>query len=254
MNLKHEKAMFAYSRAARTISIAILLGAFACSSTPASAKSAAAREGKATPALLPSLQKYAQGLPAAFDAIPADRKPQLEKLALFIKTQRDSGQTARLVFICTHNSRRSHMGQLFATAAAAHYGIDRVESFSGGTEATAFNPRAVAALKRAGFSIDNPGGENPHYKVKFAAKLAPVEAFSKKYDDAFNPTKGFAAVMTCSHADKNCPTVAGASLRVPVHYEDPKAADGTPEEAAAYDARAKQIATELFYVFSRVKR
>ncbi|MDX2020906.1 MAG: protein-tyrosine-phosphatase [Deltaproteobacteria bacterium] len=213
----------------------------------------AAGEGKAKPVLLPALQKYVQALPAAFDAIPADRKPQLEKLALFIKTQRDSGQTARLVFICTHNSRRSHMGQLFATAAAAHYGIDRVESFSGGTEATAFNPRAVAALKRAGFSIDNPSGDNPHYKVKFAEERPAVEAFSKKYDDAFNPTKGFAAIMTCSHADKNCPTVAGASIRVPVHYEDPKVSDGTPEEAATYDARAKQIATELFYVFSRIK-
>lgn len=253
MNLKHEKTMFAYSKSC-SISLALLLAGFACHAAPASAKSDPASEGKSTPALLPALQKYVQALPAAFDEIPADRKPQLEKLALFIKTQRDSGQTARLVFICTHNSRRSHMGQLLASAAAAHYGIDRVQSFSGGTEATAFNPRAVAALKRAGFSIDNPGGENPHYKVKFAATRPPVEAFSKKYDDAFNPTKGFAAVMTCSHADKNCPTVAGASLRVPVHYEDPKAADGTPQEAATYDARAKQIATELFYVFSRVKR
>lgn len=145
------------------------------------------------------------------------------------------------------------MGQLSATLAAAFYGLDRVEAFSGGTEATAFNPRAVAALERAGFQIENPGGDNPHYKMRFAENRAPVEAFSKKYDDAWNPKSGFAAVMTCDHADKNCPTVAGATLRIPLHFVDPKASDGTPEEAATYDERAKQIATEVFYAMSRVK-
>ncbi|MGB8295040.1 MAG: protein-tyrosine-phosphatase [Polyangia bacterium] len=212
-----------------------------------------AKDNSASAQISPALQKYIEGLPAGFDAIPADRKRQLDKLALFIKTRRDSKETARVTYICTHNSRRSHMGQIFATLAAAHYGVDRVEVFSGGTEVKAFNPRAVAALERAGFAITNPGGENPHYKVTFASNRPAIEAFSKKYDDAFNPKENFAAVMTCSQADKSCPTVAGATLRIPLHYEDPKESDGTPTEAATYDARARQIATEAFYVFSRLK-
>lgn len=222
---------------------------------PAAASKPHAPPGSSTePArLLPELRTFAASLPADFAAIATDRKRQLEKLALFLKTRRASGETAKVVFICTHNSRRSHMGQLFAALAAAFYDIDRIESFSGGTEVTAFNPRAVSALERIGFRTVNPGGDNPHYKVTFAQNRSPIEAFSKKYDNDFNPDQGFAAVMTCDHADKNCPTVSGAALRIPLHFVDPKVADGTPQEAKTYDARARQIATEVFYAFSRIK-
>ena len=203
--------------------------------------------------LLPRLKTFADGLSAGFSSIPADRKRQLDKLALFLKARRTSGETAKVIFICTHNSRRSHLGQITATLAAAYFNIDRIQAYSGGTEVTAFNPRAVAALKRIGFQIENPGGENPHYKVTFAENRNPIEAFSKKYDSNFNPDKGFAAVMTCGHADRNCPTVSGATLRVPLHFVDPKVSDGTPEESETYDARALQIATEVFYAFSKIK-
>ncbi|HEY6877527.1 MAG TPA: hypothetical protein VI299_05880 [Polyangiales bacterium] len=207
---------------------------------------------KSKAVLLPQLSQYTKQLSAGFDAIPQDRKQQLEKIALFVRSKLAAGEKAKLVFICTHNSRRSHMSQLFASVAAANYGIDGVETYSGGVETTAFNPRAIAALERAGFKVENPGGDNPHYKVSYAKNRPPVEAFSKKYDDASNPHEGFVAVMTCSQADKNCPSIQGSSLRVAVPYEDPKVSDGTPEEAATYDQRAKQIATEMFYLFSRV--
>jgi arsenate reductase len=232
---------------------ALYLGGAALAGIPATAVQADAGGGaKSKAVMLPQLAQYTKALSAGFDAIPQDRKQQLEKLALFVRSKVSAGEKAKLVFICTHNSRRSHMSQLFATVAAANYGIEGVETYSGGVESTAFNPRAVAALERAGFKLENPGGENPHYKVTYAKNRPPVEAFSKKYDDAFNPHEGFVAVMTCSQADKNCPSIQGSALRVAVPYEDPKVSDGTPEEAATYDRRAKQIATEMFYLFSRV--
>ena len=227
-----------------------------CANPPpdAHAPDPAASDARPAPArLLPELRVFAESLPAGFDEIPADRKRELDKLALFLRTRQTSGETAKVVFICTHNSRRSHMGQVAATLAAAYYDIGAVEAYSGGTEVTAFNPRAVAALERLGFEIDKPGGSNPRYKVTFADNRPPIEAFSKKYDNAVNPARGFAAVMTCSHADQNCPTVSGATLRIPLHFVDPKRSDGTPSEAETYDARAKQIATEVFYAFSRIK-
>jgi arsenate reductase len=171
---------------------------------------------------------------------------------LFIRTKQASNEPANLTFICTHNSRRSHMSQLWAATAAAWYGVKDVGTFSGGTEATAFNPRAVAALQRAGFVIENPGGDNPHYRVAYGPGAPVMECYSKTYDDPSNPQKGFAAVMTCSQADKNCPVVMGAALRVAIPYDDPKAADGTPDEAQRYDERCNQIATEMFYLFSQV--
>jgi protein-tyrosine-phosphatase len=204
-------------------------------------------------ALLPAVASSLASLEAGIEAIPADRKELLDRIATFVRSKRAAGDTARLLFVCTHNSRRSQMGQLWAAATAAYYGIDHVETFSGGLEVTAFNPRAIAAVERAGFQITSPGGDNPHVKASFASDRPALEMFSKKYSDPFNPQKDFAAVMTCSHADESCPLVVGASARIPLHYEDPKASDGTAEETATYDARSKQIATEMLYVFSRLK-
>lgn len=204
-------------------------------------------------ALFPQLEEYVDSILPEMEAIPAERKRQLKKIALFVQTKLRSGEPANLLFICTHNSRRSHMGQLWAAAAASYYGIGGVRTFSGGLEATAFDPRAVAAMGRAGFEVESPGGENPHYRVTYSENAPAQECFSKKYDDPFNPSENFAAIMTCSHADRNCPAVEGAVLRVSIPYEDPKASEGTPQEGAAYDERARQIATEMFYLFSQVR-
>jgi len=184
--------------------------------------------------------------------ISEERKRLLDDVAAFVSSKRGAEEAGDLIFICTHNSRRSQMGQLWAAAAAAHFGIDGVRTYSGGTEATAFNPRAVTALERAGFVIETPGGDNPRYRVTFDEGGPVIECFSKTYDDPFNPTEGFAAIMTCSEADEACPVIPGAALRAPIRYEDPKVADGTPVEAAVYDARCLQIATEMLYLFSRI--
>lgn len=211
------------------------------------------QQGQPKVAFLPELKAYVDSILPLIATVPDDRKQNLKKLASFVETKLKAGEPAKLLFICTHNSRRSHMAQLWAATAAAYYGLEGVETFSGGTEATAFNPRAVAAMERAGFQIEKPEGKNPHYKVTLANGVPAQDCFSKKYSDAFNPKDNFAAVMTCSKADKSCPFVEGAALRIATPYIDPKESDGTPEEAATYDARAKQIATEMFYLFSQVR-
>lgn len=204
--------------------------------------------------MYPQLSAYIASLVAGMDAIPQDRKNELKKIALFVQTKKQSNEQANLTFICTHNSRRSHMSQIWAETAAAYYGIEEgLNTYSGGTEATAFNPRAVEAIRRAGFSVENPGGENPHYKVTYAENGKEMECFSKMYDDPANARDSFVAVMTCSEADRNCPMVPGASLRVAIPYEDPKNSDGTPQETAVYDERCRQIASEMFYLMSQVK-
>ncbi len=190
-----------------------------------------------------------------FDQIPDERKDNLKELALFIQKKVKAGEEAKLIFICTHNSRRSHMGQLWASLAAHHYNVPKVQTFSGGTEATAFNPRAVAALKRDGFDIEKISqGENPRYRVRYDQHMPAQEVYSKKYDDPANPREDFAAIMTCSQADEACPFVPGAIFRIALPYEDPKEADGTPQEAARYDERSRQIATEMLYCFSQIEQ
>lgn len=236
--------------------LALLLLTAACSSEEQKAPAAETAPQPAAPVLSAALQSYAAQAVGEFDSIPEDRRQALKKIALYVKSQQAAGQEANLVFICTHNSRRSHMSQIWAAVAAVHYGVEGVRTFSGGTEATAFNPRAVKALQDAGveIAVADPGaGENPVYAVSYASGREPLRAFSKKYDAAGNPTENFCAVMTCSQADKNCPTIPGASLRVAIPYEDPKEYDGSPQEAEMYARRSRQIAREMFYLFSQIR-
>lgn len=199
------------------------------------------------------LKTYISDLISGFNSIPSARKEELKRAADYILSKLEKNETAKLNFICTHNSRRSHLAQIWTAVAANYYGIQNIETYSGGTEATAFNPRAVAALERAGFKVENPGGDNPNYRVYFDDESAPLTCFSKTYDDPVNPGKEFAAVMTCSDADENCPFVPGAEFRIPITYRDPKESDGTEREANVYDERCKQIGTEMFYMVSLVK-
>jgi arsenate reductase (thioredoxin) len=203
----------------------------------------------------PMLRQYIDSRVSEFDKIPDERKAQLRKLADYVKASRAEDKPVKLVFICTHNSRRSHMAQIWAAMAATHFGVGEVTTYSGGTEATAFNARAIAAIERAGFRTEIPQpGSNPRCLIRFEDSNSPLSCFSKKYDDETNPHGDFCAVMTCSQADAACPLVAGSDLRIALPYEDPKVADNTPREAATYDERCAQIGREMLFVFSEASR
>ncbi len=201
--------------------------------------------------LLPRLTATVTSLTSGFGLISAARKAVLTELAKFVTATLEAGGTAKLNFICTHNSRRSHMAQLWAQAAAYYYRVEDVLCFSGGTEATAFHPRAIDVLRGVGFDIRQKSrGENPRYDVRFSDGATMVKAFSKEYNDPANPDHAFAAIMTCSHADQHCPLVSGAINRIAITYEDPKEFDGTAQEETAYRDCAIQIGREMLFVFS----
>ncbi|WP_209332711.1 protein-tyrosine-phosphatase [Lunatimonas salinarum] len=201
--------------------------------------------------LYPTLQAHIRTAKSL--AISEERKAVLHVLIDYIQQKVDQHQDINLNFICTHNSRRSQFSQIWGKVAAVYHGID-MNSFSGGVEVTAFNERAVASIKRFGFKISSEGEGNPKYFVFYSDDEDPIVAFSKVYDDAANAPTGFAAVMTCSHADENCPFIPGAEARIPVRYEDPKAFDDTDQEAEMYDTRSLQIASEMLYVFSKINK
>ncbi|MDO1445514.1 protein-tyrosine-phosphatase [Rhodocytophaga aerolata] len=201
------------------------------------------------------IQSYISSVTKEFDQIPEERKELLTELSEYIQAKTQENKRVKLTFICTHNSRRSHISQIWAQTAAYYYGLQGVETYSGGTEATAFNPRAVKAMAKVGFQINKSGEEkNPIYQVKFTDAKMPVKAFSKVYDGEGNPKKDFAAIMTCSQADEACPFIPGADTRIAIPYDDPKEFDGTSQEEAKYDERTRQIAREVFYAFSLIKR
>lgn len=205
--------------------------------------------------MYPAIKTYSTELTGEFSTISKERKVLLEKIAAYVTQKQNENKPVNLVYICTHNSRRSHFGQVWAKVAADYYSIQNVNTFSGGTEATAFNIHAINALKRIGFDVKPHHIEkNSLFHVFYDAQRKPIDCFSKVYDDPINPQKNFAAIMTCSDAEKNCPFIPGVQLRVGTPYDDPKAFDNTPQQDQMYDERCRQIAREVFYVFSLINK
>ncbi|MCS6821733.1 MAG: protein-tyrosine-phosphatase [Microscillaceae bacterium] len=207
------------------------------------------------------LQKYCETLSQEFDQIPQERKENLAKISQYIQAKRRAKKEINLTFICTHNSRRSQFGQVWAKVASVFYGIDHVQTYSGGTEVTACNIRTVKALQRAGVQIETMNevsasaavANNPRYAVILNSKVPTFYLFSKTYDDKTNPQKNFCAILVCSQADEACPVVLGAETRIYHGYTDPKHSDNTPQENETYDQTCREIAREMFYVFSLIK-
>jgi len=187
-------------------------------------------------------------------SINQERKETLQVFIDFIQNKVDLKQPIRINFICTHNSRRSHLSQVWAQTMAAHFNINKVSCYSGGTEATALFPRVAETLKKQGFEIFKLSDTNNSvYTIKYSENEHPVIGFSKKLDDDFNPKSEFAAIMTCDSANEACPFVPGAEKRIPIMFEDPKAFDNTPLQAQKYLERSEQIASEMYYIFSQIK-
>lgn len=204
--------------------------------------------------LYPSIQSNCDQLIREFDLITEDRKVLLMKISNYIQRKVDSQLPVNLMYVCTHNSRRSHFGQIWAAVAANYFNIKNVHTYSAGTEATAFHPNAIAALREHGFIVvQENAANNSVYSVKFGSPTDYVTCFSKTVNDAANPQNEFAAIMTCSDADENCPFIPGVELRIGTTYEDPKAFDGTNLQNEKYLERSLQIGRECLYVFSILK-
>ena len=186
-------------------------------------------------------------------SVSDERKALLQPLVDYIQNKVNLQEQIRLNFICTHNSRRSHLSQIWAQTMAFHFNIKNVFCYSGGTEATAMFPKVAETLTNQGFEIQKISDtENPVYAVKFDENQHPIICFSKTYFDEFNPKTNFSAIMTCNNADEGCPMVFGADSRFPIKYDDPKAFDGTELMNEKYAERSLQIASEMYYVFSQI--
>ena len=201
--------------------------------------------------MFPALLAYIHDLET--DVIPDERKHVLLPLIQFIQQKKSDNQPIKLHFICTHNSRRSHLCQVWAQTMAAYFNVKDVTCYSGGTEATAVYSMIIQTFVTTGFRVlVSDGTSNPLVTLHYSDVMPPMLLFSKTYDDAVNPSSHFAAVMTCDDADANCPIIPNAT-RITVTYKDPKASDGTAEQAQVYAARSKQIATEMKYIFAQLK-
>ena len=173
--------------------------------------------------VLPPLRPVVSQVTQEFSQIPAERQKALKKVALFIRSKIQAKEDPQLTFICTHNSRRSHLSQIWAQTAAVYYDVPGIRTFSGGTEATACNERTVAALKRAGFDITNstPGLKNPVYLVRYGTAAEPLGIGSTAPVRRYRATSGARSATTdrnsrCSPARRSSAPSSGRSAPAPV--------------------------------------
>lgn len=186
--------------------------------------------------------------------ISDERKLVLQPLVAYIQKKKDNQLPIRLNCICTHNSRRSHLTQVWSQTMATFFKISNVTSYSGGTEATVMFYKVVETLIHQGFFIEKIcDSHNPIFAIKYDSNEPAIIGFSKIFDASFNPAKDFAAIMTCSSADEGCPFIPGAEVRLPIRYNDPKMYDGTDLMNQKYEERSLEIASEMYYVFSNIK-
>ena len=189
-----------------------------------------------------------------FSSIEIDRKKKLNALGSYLQSNIQKDKLA-LIFICTHNSRRSFFAQVWAQVAAHHYGFSNITAYSGGTSETAIYHQTIAALMKCGLEINKLSlGDNPVYSVKYDTENHPIIGFSKTFDHSFNPQSNFAAIMTCDHADQNCPFIPEADARIPLTYTDPKEFDHTAEVDSKYYHKSKEIATEMFFILNQINK
>ena len=120
----------------------------------------------------------------------------------------------RVLFVCTHNSARSHMAEAMLNAWAG----DRFAAFSAGTEATGIRPETIQVMEEIGLSLDG---------------------HRSKTIDEFRGQPFHWFITVCDEAQKNCPILPGAEQVDHWSIEDPSLAEGTPEERLAVFRRSR---------------
>jgi len=118
---------------------------------------------------------------------------------------KEAREKKKILFICTHNSARSHMAEGLMNAG---YG-DRYEAFSAGTEPSRVNPFAIEVM--AELDIDISGHQ------------------SKSVDEFIGQELDY-VVTVCDHANEACPFFPGGKRRLHRGFQDPSAAKGTVGE------------------------
>jgi arsenate reductase (thioredoxin) len=201
------------------------------------------------------IQNY-QFLQAKSKSIKEERMEQLDNLNKMIANDLVKKGSTKIICICTHNSRRSILAQAMLSFISNQLNINNIEVFSGGIEVTEVHRNVIEAFENFGFEIQQiPENTNSKYTVTWGNQTIEKQdnLFSKLYDDPFNPSKDFIAMMVCSDVEKNCPMVKGSINIISMNYTDPKHSDGTEEASNVYLDKLFEIGAEMFYVLQKVK-
>tara|TARA_B100000886_G_scaffold285967_1_gene210466 strand:- start:4029 stop:4604 length:576 start_codon:yes stop_codon:yes gene_type:complete len=164
------------------------------------------------------------------------QKARIKKISKTLKNEIKSCNS--IVFVCTHNSRRSQFCQVWSQILSDIYKLN-LSFQSAGVVKTEVYIGVIRSLQRAGVDIDETG--------TILINNKQVSLFSKSLDEI--NFKKFISIMTCSDAEKSCPTDPRSKKNISLFYPDPKRFDGTQDEIKEYDFTCKSIAAEINAIF-----
>jgi arsenate reductase len=133
------------------------------------------------------------------------------QLVMIVKVEQEDrvmekrSRPKKVLFICTHNSARSHMAEGLVNALYA----DRYRAFSAGTEPSTLNPYAVRVMHEIGIDISGHRSKSVD------------EFMDQDLDDV---------VTVCDHAKESCPFFPGGRKSMHKGFQDPASVTGTEEE------------------------
>ena len=202
-----------------------------------------------------ALTPYCESLEDEFNNVPDSTQEQLKVAGTYIINRLNNGQIASISFVCEHNSRKSHLGQIWTTLATQYYQLDHVKCYSGGTTPTYVNQRIINALGNTGIQISEKGiaGHGPKYLLDYGKSSRGFEIFSKRFDHPMNPDTNYLAISLCLNPDECCPISYGADKQLSIPYEDLQPFGNTPLESAKYDEQCRMVARDMFYMMDFVK-
>jgi hypothetical protein len=205
--------------------------------------------------LYPILNEYVRDFPKEFRKIPEERRFRLNEMVYFLEGQYQNNAPWQITFISTNESTVGQMAKAWSKAAAYYFGFKNFEPYSGGIKPGEISVRTIVALEKAGFIVYKSHiNEVDVYRIKYSFNLEPVIAFPKKINHTKNPGNNFMAVILDGNADLNINNVRGTYDRLFLEYEDPKGYEGSDLENQKFNESCRQVAVEMFYVFSQLKK
>lgn len=134
----------------------------------------------------------------------------------------DAIPSARVLFVCTHNSARSQM----AEALMRHTAGDQFQVYSGGSHPTHIHPDAIRSMDALGIDIRGQQSKD----------LSQFEG------------QTFDTVITvCDRAREICPVFPGEAEQIHWGFPDPARIENAANRRRAFDHIAQQLTTRIDY-------
>lgn len=186
-----------------------------------------------------------------FNSFSKKRLKILDQLMVYLKELVAKKLELNVIFVCTHNSRRSQFAQFWLDTFLHNFGIENYNIFSAGTVETEVHKNVISVIEHYGFTVTKDSEiNNKKYKIALG-KGYEINLFSKEITSVLEAGLGsFVLIFVCDSAYENCPFVIENQKHFSLTFEDPGRYDEDLNALEYYQKCAYKIAAEMHYLAS----